>query len=133
MGVESACRAAHAAPPEVRTVELDAESAANAIQAWRSLDPPVSAVCAYNDEVAQAVLAGLRILGLECPRDLAVVGADDIPLAKLASPPLTTVAIDHKLEAQRIVETVTAALNSTAAVDTPEAADMFRLVVRESV
>ena len=54
----------------------------------------VTAVCAFNDETAIALLAGLRERGLAAPADLAVIGVDDIPTARLAAPPLTTVAFD---------------------------------------
>jgi DNA-binding LacI/PurR family transcriptional regulator len=62
-------------------------------------------VCAYNDEYAMAVLAGARARGLAVPGDMAVVGADDIPVARLAAPPLSTVVFDlheaglHRAEA----------------------------------
>lgn len=131
-GVEAACLEAGVAQPDVRAVELDAGSAAAAIQAWRSQEEQITAVCAYNDEIAQALLAGARLLGVAVPRDLAVIGADDIPAAQLANPPLTTIAIDHRLEAERIVKIVTASLGSDDAAQEPDVAGMFRLVERES-
>lgn len=52
---------------------------------------PPTAVVAANDLCAFGVLAAARELGLIVPRDLSVVGFDDIDLARLANPPLTTV------------------------------------------
>lgn len=49
-----------------------------------------SVVCA-NDAVALGVLRELSRLGLRVPEDVAVVGVDDIALAELAEPTLTTV------------------------------------------
>ncbi|GAA3693416.1 LacI family DNA-binding transcriptional regulator [Zhihengliuella alba] len=131
-GVRAACAEAGIAAPEVRTVALDAESAAAAIEHWRGMDDPVTAVCAYNDEVAQALIAGARLAGVGIPNDLAVIGADDIPTARLASPPLTTIAIDHAAEARRIVHDVTSALREGVAVEATDPADLFTTVVRES-
>jgi LacI family repressor for deo operon, udp, cdd, tsx, nupC, and nupG len=50
-----------------------------------------SAVFAANDETAIGFLSGLREQGLECPRDISVVGFDDLAVALHYSPPLTTV------------------------------------------
>lgn len=46
---------------------------------------------AINDLTALGVYAGARELGLEVPRDVSVVGFDDIALCDLVTPPLTTV------------------------------------------
>ena len=50
---------------------------------------------------AFALLAGLAALGLRAPQDLAVIGAEDVPLASLALPPLTTVRVDTRLLGER--------------------------------
>lgn len=47
-------------------------------------------VCA-NDAVAVGVIRTLRQIGASVPEDVAVVGFDDIPWARLMDPPLTTV------------------------------------------
>ena len=65
---------------------LDPTGARPAVRAFRALDDPVTAVCAYNDEVALAVLAGLRAHGLTAPTDMAVVGVDNIPAAESPRP-----------------------------------------------
>lgn len=51
-------------------------------------------MCCYNDEVALAVLYGIREAGLRCPEDMAVIGCDDIPAAAVSYPPLTSVALN---------------------------------------
>src|SRR4051794_10846687 len=105
-GVRQACAELGLAEPLVLTVPLDAEGAAVAVAGWRAAQPPVTGVCAYNDEVAMAVLAGARREGLEVPRDLAVVGVDNIPAAAVASPGLTTVEADLEALAGHIAETI---------------------------
>jgi DNA-binding LacI/PurR family transcriptional regulator len=75
--------------PVVATTGLEPEAARRVVEQW--LAQGVTAVCAYNDELALAVLAGMRLLHLSAPGDLAVIGVDDIPAARLAAPALTTV------------------------------------------
>jgi LacI family transcriptional regulator len=57
------------------------------------LAPPdrPTAVFAGSDEQAFGVLEAARVAGLAVPRDLSVVGFDDLPIARWASPPLSTV------------------------------------------
>jgi LacI family transcriptional regulator len=50
-----------------------------------------TALVAFNDLVAVGVLRAARALGIDVPGQLSVVGFDDIPLAALVEPALTTV------------------------------------------
>ena len=52
---------------------------------------PPTAIMAINDMTALGVCSGIRALGLTIGRDVSVVGFDDIVLATLCDPPLTTV------------------------------------------
>ena len=52
----------------------------------------VTAVVAYNDLVAIGLMRGLAAAGVRVPRDVSVVGFDNIFGAELCSPALTTVA-----------------------------------------
>jgi LacI family transcriptional regulator len=54
----------------------------------------VDAVFAGNDMMALGVMQVLQDAGLRCPQDVAVVGFDDVPLASLVRPGLTTLRID---------------------------------------
>jgi DNA-binding LacI/PurR family transcriptional regulator len=62
--------------------------------------PTPTAVLAMSDALATGVVRGALEAGLKVPEDLSVVGFDDIPLAGLTEPPLTTVAqpVEHKGE-----------------------------------
>ncbi len=53
-------------------------------------DPP-TAIFAGSDLQAMGVYAAARSRGLTVPRDLSVVGFDDVPMSAIANPPLTTV------------------------------------------
>lgn len=55
----------------------------------RELD--VTAAVAFNDYVALGVLSRLHETAVRVPEDLSLAGFDDIPFARYASPPLTTV------------------------------------------
>lgn len=77
--------------PVALTVGLSIDAATAAIKIWTSLNPPVTAVCAFNDDVSIALMAGMHELNLAVPEDLAIIGVDDIPAAALAIPPLSTV------------------------------------------
>lgn len=56
-----------------------------------ALAEPPTAIFAGSDLQALGVLRSAARLGFDVPRGLSVVGYDDIPLARLTTPPLTTV------------------------------------------
>ena len=128
-GVRDAVRERGLVEPVVDTVALDPGPAAEAVRRWRAAG--VTAVCAYNDEVALAVLAGIRARGLAAPADLAVIGVDDIPPARLAAPALTTVTTDQAALAGYLAATVVAEVGGGPGPALP-AADLVRLIRRES-
>lgn len=55
------------------------------------LDEPPTAIFASSDQMAFGVYEAVRRKGLRVPDDISVVGFDDLPEARWASPPLTTV------------------------------------------
>jgi DNA-binding LacI/PurR family transcriptional regulator len=128
-GVRMACADLGLEDPLVVPVPIDPAGAADAVRAWR--DAGVTGVCAYNDEVALAVLAGLRELGLGAPGDLAVVGVDDVPAARLAAPPLTTVTSGQGVVAEHLARTIVATLAGRPAPRRP-GSDVVQLVRRAS-
>jgi DNA-binding LacI/PurR family transcriptional regulator len=56
-----------------------------------SRTPQPTAILSITDQLALGALAGAAAAGLAVPRDLSVVGFDDVPDAARAEPPLTTV------------------------------------------
>jgi DNA-binding LacI/PurR family transcriptional regulator len=54
----------------------------------------VTAIFAANDQMALGILRAVHEAGREVPRDLNIVGFDDIPEAQFFTPPLTTVRQD---------------------------------------
>jgi LacI family transcriptional regulator len=69
-----------------------------------SAGEPPTAVVAANDLMALGVMAECRAAGLSIPRDLSIVGFDDIAFAALAEPPLTTVCLPRGELGRRAVE-----------------------------
>jgi LacI family transcriptional regulator len=52
-----------------------------------------TAIFAANDETAFGIMLGLARLGWHVPQDISVCGFGDLPMARLLSPPLTTVQV----------------------------------------
>ena len=61
-------------------------------------------IVAASDVIALGAIRMLQSCGKSVPNDVAVVGYDDIMLASLASPALTTIRQDIRLAAQLLVE-----------------------------
>lgn len=91
------------------TAEGDFSDASGHAAMRRLLDlaAPPTAVFAANDAMAIGAMGAVREAGRRVPDDVAIVGFDDIPMARFVTPPLTTVrtplaelarrAIDHLL------------------------------------
>lgn len=69
---------------------FEMEAGVAAAQHFMRLDSRPTAIFAANDESAVGFISGLRQNGLDCPRDVSVVGFDDLALAAHVWPPLTT-------------------------------------------
>jgi DNA-binding LacI/PurR family transcriptional regulator len=52
-----------------------------------------TAVIAFNDQMALGVMAGLARRGVSVPEDVSVIGFDDVPMAAMVAPPLTTIGL----------------------------------------
>jgi DNA-binding LacI/PurR family transcriptional regulator len=68
--------------------------------------PEATAVIALTDSIALSVMGRARKRGFEVPRDLSIVGFDDVPEAALSDPPLTTIhvsAVENGRMAARIL------------------------------
>ncbi|MCX8061699.1 MAG: LacI family transcriptional regulator [Anaerolineales bacterium] len=76
--------------------DLRIEGGRKAFDQLNQISPRPTAVVAANDLMALGVLWAARNAGLELPRDLSVVGLDDIDLASKVSPSLSTVALPRR-------------------------------------
>jgi LacI family transcriptional regulator len=95
------------------------------------LAEPPSAVFAASDQMALGVYEAVRKKGLRVPEDISVVGFDDLPEARWASPPLTTVRQPLAEMGKLAARTVLRMLQGEG-VESPRVELATRLVVRES-
>jgi LacI family transcriptional regulator len=96
-----------------------------------ALRPRPTAVVAASDFQALGVLEAARRAGLRIPEDLSVVGFDDLIMAQMSSPPLTSVRQPLDLMGAAAVETI-AALLAGSAPRSHHTELATRLVVRAS-
>jgi DNA-binding LacI/PurR family transcriptional regulator len=88
-----------------------AEAGAGAARALLDGGPLPTAVVAYNDDGAVALVDALRRAGLAVPGDVSVVGYDDSSLSRLPYVDLTTVGQDARQQAGIAVERALARLD----------------------
>jgi LacI family transcriptional regulator len=84
--------------------DYEAETGYAAAVALLRADPPPTAILAMNDVMAFGVLAALRERDVRVPEEVAVIGHDDIPLARYAHPPLTTIRAPEVAHGRRAGE-----------------------------
>lgn len=63
-----------------------------------------TAMIAINDRAAFAFMVELERAGVLVPRDVSVIGHDDSPIAKLCSPPLSSLSYPAAQIAEKVVE-----------------------------
>ena len=95
-----------------------------------AVDPRPTAIFAANDSMAIGALSALRDASIRVPKDMAVAGFDDIPIARYVSPPLSSVHVPIRGLGMRAVER----LLETIADGKEKKVEVLptRLVVRES-
>ena len=107
-------------------------SARSGYEIGRSLlrGPRPTAVFAANDQMALGLLRAIDEAGLRSPRDVSVVGFDDVPEAAFFTPPLTTVHQDFLELGRRAMDLIARALDGDATARTTSVEPV--LVVRAS-
>ncbi|PDQ36376.1 MAG: hypothetical protein B5766_01385 [Candidatus Lumbricidophila eiseniae] len=130
-GVVDACRARSLPAPAYEQFSLDGAGAEHKVRSW--VAGGVSAVAAYNDEVAITVLAGIRRAGLRCPEDLAVIGVDEMAINGSMEPPLSSIEFDTDAIAVHYAEVFADILNGRETPRREASSSRFlRVVERES-
>lgn len=114
---------------DLRTVEwagdFTEESGYQAGKKILALKPRPTAVFAANDSMAIGALSAFRDARVRVPADMALVGFDDIPIARFLDPPLTTVKVPIAELGRRGLQILIGGDHSTARLTTS-------LVVRRS-
>jgi LacI family transcriptional regulator len=54
--------------------------------------PDISAVFAASDAIAMGAISSAYKMGIKIPKDLSIIGYDNLPISEMSIPPLTTVA-----------------------------------------
>jgi LacI family transcriptional regulator len=108
------------------------ESGEAAGEAIVRLSPRPTAVFAANDSMAIGVLLALGRSGVRVPGDVAVAGFDDIPIARFASPPLSTVRHDIRKLGERALARLLLEIAGDGTSQTAREVLPFTLVLRES-
>lgn len=119
-------------PAYVRRAAYTFESGVEAATELLALPLRPTAIFAGNDEMAIGVMKAARDAGLDVPRDLSIVGFDDLPMASRVWPNLTTVRLPIRDMGRMAAEKLTAGLRGLdpATLVQPEVDPA--LVVRDS-
>ena len=89
-------------------------SARSAFELTRGLlGAGVTAIFCFSDEMALGALSAVSEAGLTCPRDVSVIGFDDLPQSRFFHPSLTTVAQPKAMIGQRMIELLVDILRGT--------------------
>lgn len=103
------------------------EAAADAV-----LLAEVTAVACYNDVIAIGLMHSLLEYGLRIPDEISVVGFDDILLARMAYPPLTTVRFPRAEAGHLAVDRILDVIDANPPATAEPVALPTELVVRKS-
>lgn len=101
LGIHDAMKEAGLNPDDLSVIETHYDINCGA-QAFETLyTPPVgtprpSAILCANDVLAIGALKRARAMGVRVPEDVSITGFDDIELAQVADPALTTVHVPHR-------------------------------------
>ncbi|MDE1961466.1 MAG: substrate-binding domain-containing protein, partial [Xanthomonadaceae bacterium] len=100
---------AHGVTPD-DALQVDAESSQDSGQQAAEIllarGGKFDAIFAASDLIAIGAMGALSAHGIRVPDDVAVAGFDDIPMAGLVNPPLTTVVQDTRLAGEVLVDSV---------------------------
>jgi LacI family transcriptional regulator len=96
----------------------------------RSELAPTAIMCG-NDVLAVGALDMAREMGLNVPGDVSITGFDNIDIAQIASPPLTTVHVPHREMGRRAATLMVQMLNAVPSAGSVEL--QTRLVLRDTL
>lgn len=113
----------------VRDAVNDFKGGVDALDQLMDLEEPPSAIAASTDVIAIGALHAAHRRGLRVPQDLSITGFDDIPVAAVSVPALTTVRMPTQEMVRSAVDIAIAALEG----DEDEAADVHPMLQPELV
>jgi len=137
LGFGDALKATGIDPAECPVVQghYNLESGIAAAEQLFQLDPRPTAIFASNDEMAAGVINVAHQRGIVVPRDLTVVGFDDMEVARIVWPRLTTIRQPVAQMAAAAIDLLLADLEKQDEGLPPTAAEIvldYKFVVRNS-
>jgi LacI family transcriptional regulator len=94
--------------------------------------PSPTAIICGDDMMAMGAIQGLLEEGYQVPQDVSVVGFDDVGLASLATPPLTSVRQDTYKKGRLAAETLMKVINHSVGDSPVQIALEASLIVRQT-
>ncbi|PJF41334.1 MAG: LacI family transcriptional regulator [Chloroflexi bacterium] len=107
------------------------ESGYQAMQSLLTLNDRPTAVFVASDAVAFGAMTAIHEHGLRIPQDVAVVGIDDIAMARYATPPLTTIRLSAPEQGRQAMAMLVALMEGNKP---PESKRLIKteLIIRQS-
>lgn len=94
--------------------------------------PDITGLVVSADIMAAGIMTGLKSHGVRVPDDISIVGFDDISIAQLVTPPLTTIRQDMNLKGRLAVDFMLQLLEGKR-LETKEITLPTKLIERDSV
>ncbi|MGV8882417.1 MAG: LacI family DNA-binding transcriptional regulator [Rhodoglobus sp.] len=107
-GFVETLEAANIAEPQRYEVDPELPDLSAVVASLRTVTARPSAIMCHNDIMAGMLIQAMSLEGMTVPRDLAVMGHDDIPVARLG---ISTIAVDVSGYAQSILREILFALS----------------------
>jgi DNA-binding LacI/PurR family transcriptional regulator len=116
----------------VHECEPSVEGGRRAFHQLRAHAQPPTAAAVLSDAIAWGLIEAARMDGVQIPRDLAIVGFDDLPASHLMQPALTTVRQSAVEKGRRAAELFLELLRTDGMCDPQHVMLPVELVVRDS-
>jgi len=87
------------------------DSSYESVKQWLAANPELpTAFFADNDIIAMGAIRAMKEAGISLPKDVSIIGFDDIPMSELITPRLTTIRVNMELlgeiAANKIISTI---------------------------
>ncbi|MDC1213689.1 LacI family DNA-binding transcriptional regulator [Rhodospirillales bacterium] len=121
-GIRDAIQDAGLSPDALQLIETPygIENGAVAFQDFMSRPNAPTVIMCGNDVLATGALHGAKKMGLRVPDDISITGFDDIELASIADPELTTVHVPHREMGKRAAQMLIDMVNGTPPTESVE-------------
>ena len=132
-GVKDAMRARTLDPDTLSVIETPygIENGASAFDALMKKDPKPTAILCANDVLAAGALRAARLAELSVPRDVSIIGFDDIEMSRVVHPTLTTVHVPHQNMGRQAAQVLVGMVDGTLPERSLELP--VEIVIRESL